>query len=167
MFAGITSVLHGIDPYFGVRVGACRNRQIKAVEAFPLPSKVSSGTRTNNSWNLGDYVVAIKIDLLIYPDGTLSSGNVDAFVLGAVIQIVRVLNGGDGGHHLTGARVEHRDRCRFPRAHDYTVIGFIQSHGKILGRGHGPSREFLCGAVDDSNLLQVREVYINVWTGLF
>src|SRR5580704_12340299 len=129
------SILQSIDPYFGVGVGARGDSQIKTVEAFPLPSKVSGRARAHNGRNLGNYIVVIGIGLLINPDGTRAPRHVNALALGAVIQIVRVLNGRDGGDHFARARVEHGERRRFPRAYDDAVIGFIESHWKVLAHG--------------------------------
>jgi hypothetical protein len=42
------------------------------------------------------------------------------------------------------------------------VIGLVQRHREVLSGGYRPSRQFLGGAIDRHDLLQVWNVYVNV-----
>jgi hypothetical protein len=49
-------------------------------------------------------------------------------------------------------------QCRYKEP----VIRFIQRHGKVAFERHRPARNAAGYAIDDCDLLQIREIHINI-----
>ena len=47
------------------------------------------------------------------------------------------------------------------------MIGFVESHGKVLTNGYRPSLDLFCHAVNDGNLLQIGNIHVYIWPGFF
>src|SRR4029077_15404972 len=128
-----------INPHLGARRAAGRDGQIEAVKSFSLSAKVTCRASTENGGNLAELRIVVRIILLIGVDESFATRHEDAFVLGAVIEIVGVLNARQGSDHAACGRVKDRERSRFPRGYKEAVVGLIESHGKILPDCQRPS----------------------------
>src|SRR6266581_344594 len=47
------------------------------------------------------------------------------------------------------------------------MIGLIQRHGKVVLQGQRPPGDRVGAAIDDRNLFQIRQVYIDIWPRRF
>jgi hypothetical protein len=160
-FVGL--VLHRIDPHFGAMVGASRNSQVETVEAFPALSEIPGGSGSYSGLNFGEKLVVIGVFLLEYADVAFAAADVHALAGGVVIQVVRVLDGRKRRDLVARVAVKHSQSRRHSGGDEEPVISLIQRHGKVALKGQRPAHYRVSIAIDDGDLLQVRQVHIDIW----